>query len=1090
MSWFFLIVSLHCLMTGFNDKLKILKEENIKNEKDRQNYEFIQKFYISKDEGKSWDTIKHPYGWGVPDKLYCNQSDSVFGFYESSNVLCLIRKGSDSLEYFLGETLPAINDVQQDSKSNLYINSDSGFYKYLINENTLIKKFNYKDFCLKDSVSIRINNNDDFVIYDYKLYRSKDYTLTWDTLYKSAMNGINSYMGLYSTLIDSINEFIALPNNNYMGINKKNKLIYGERDGTWWKEIYLYDFPGAIISNLRTNSNGKIFIFADRTKLISTDNYGEKFFLIDSTTFNNKQILSFYIDSLDRLFIGTDSGLYLSNNQGKKWEKINYFTDKPVYTVAQASIDTFYIGAGNELWVSYDYGNNWKLLRNYFHRSKNISSIAVNSKNEVFVGTNGGGLFKFHINEWKVLNKWLIGYYIKAIAISAKDELIVATNKELNFSNCNGDYWQMILGHYSHYPYDIFSPIDVFITKEGKIFTFNGANLYYFNNNENFYYADRINNELMVKPQWKDFDRRKTLSASYGKTLFLKFSNDGKNIYLVDEFSYFKKWNFETAELVFDLELPFDSIMAVDLSKDEQLLAIVPFKKFDSSDIALKVYIYDLKQDKSVTNFDISDGLILPSEAVNDSITKISLTFMPDSNLLLTSVGIAYKPKYINYKGRVNIWDWKLKKQVSKFNNTDEPQLVKLIGDDKIGIGTINENYKLSICDYSLKPIIEIDSFKYENFYIKLDEFVDMAYNPITEELYLSLYDYTIKCKLTNLENIIPIYLRGYNNHINFSNDYKYLFSFSSDGFRSYNIEYSDMIVDYHGLTSLDKKFIVAPDSLNIVYGGISKYQPIVLSKDLNALFSADSATIFVNNKVNFHDLSTGKPQWWVWDFGDGAVSDEQNPEHYYRKPGFYDVSLIVSDGVKIDTVKRYDYIYVRIPLIAKFDAIPKSGYAPLTVNFTDKSKGDVQRRSWNFGDDLSYWRDDTNPEHTYYYPGEYIVTLRINDYREHTVCYDTIYVIDSVNVVNDYYTENTISIFPNPAIDFVMVTLSVVEPSDVNVSISDMLGNKVYCLERESLDTGFHTKKLDVSRLDNGIYFLRISSNGMDKIFKVAVLR
>jgi len=47
MSWFFLIVSLHCLMTGFNDKLKILKEENIKNEKDRQNYEFIQKNKIT-----------------------------------------------------------------------------------------------------------------------------------------------------------------------------------------------------------------------------------------------------------------------------------------------------------------------------------------------------------------------------------------------------------------------------------------------------------------------------------------------------------------------------------------------------------------------------------------------------------------------------------------------------------------------------------------------------------------------------------------------------------------------------------------------------------------------------------------------------------------------------------------------------------------------------------------------------------------------------------------------------------------------------------------------------------------------------------
>jgi hypothetical protein len=40
------------------------------------------------------------------------------------------------------------------------------------------------------------------------------------------------------------------------------------------------------------------------------------------------------------------------------------------------------------------------------------------------------------------------------------------------------------------------------------------------------------------------------------------------------------------------------------------------------------------------------------------------------------------------------------------------------------------------------------------------------------------------------------------------------------------------------------------------------------------------------------------------WDFGDGASSDELNPTHVFRKPGFYDVSLTVTnaDGVSART--------------------------------------------------------------------------------------------------------------------------------------------------------------------------------------------
>ena len=46
--------------------------------------------------------------------------------------------------------------------------------------------------------------------------------------------------------------------------------------------------------------------------------------------------------------------------------------------------------------------------------------------------------------------------------------------------------------------------------------------------------------------------------------------------------------------------------------------------------------------------------------------------------------------------------------------------------------------------------------------------------------------------------------------------------------------------------------------------------------------------------EVTFSDTSTGPPTSWLWDFGDGNISIEQNPVHKYASPGNYTVCLTV----------------------------------------------------------------------------------------------------------------------------------------------------------------------------------------------------
>ncbi|HTY53404.1 MAG TPA: PKD domain-containing protein [Methanomicrobiales archaeon] len=47
---------------------------------------------------------------------------------------------------------------------------------------------------------------------------------------------------------------------------------------------------------------------------------------------------------------------------------------------------------------------------------------------------------------------------------------------------------------------------------------------------------------------------------------------------------------------------------------------------------------------------------------------------------------------------------------------------------------------------------------------------------------------------------------------------------------------------------------------------------------------------------VSFLDLSCGHPTSRAWDFGDGAVSTDQNPVHIYHRPGIYQVILTVTN--------------------------------------------------------------------------------------------------------------------------------------------------------------------------------------------------
>jgi len=128
---------------------------------------------------------------------------------------------------------------------------------------------------------------------------------------------------------------------------------------------------------------------------------------------------------------------------------------------------------------------------------------------------------------------------------------------------------------------------------------------------------------------------------------------------------------------------------------------------------------------------------------------------------------------------------------------------------------------------------------------------------------------------------------------------------------------------------------------------------------------------------VQFTDGSSGEITSWSWDFGDGARSSETSPEHVYTRPGSYDVELAVRGPGGEDPGLRRGYIGVDAATPgADFSGSPLSGDAPLTVQFEDRSSGEITSWSWDFGDGTRSTQGD--PAHVYQQPGSYSVELTV----------------------------------------------------------------------------------------------------------------
>ncbi|MBC7934299.1 MAG: PKD domain-containing protein [Rhizobacter sp.] len=129
----------------------------------------------------------------------------------------------------------------------------------------------------------------------------------------------------------------------------------------------------------------------------------------------------------------------------------------------------------------------------------------------------------------------------------------------------------------------------------------------------------------------------------------------------------------------------------------------------------------------------------------------------------------------------------------------------------------------------------------------------------------------------------------------------------------------------------------------------------------------------------------------WQWTFSDGTVVNGPSASHEFPVATVTaSVQLIVSNGVCSDTISR-SYT-LNNAFTAGFSISADTICRSRDLSFTNTSAGNNLSYTWNFGDGNTF-SGQTPPPHSYTTPGNYTITLTVNN--------DHFCVDDSIKMVN-----------------------------------------------------------------------------------------
>ncbi len=159
--------------------------------------------------------------------------------------------------------------------------------------------------------------------------------------------------------------------------------------------------------------------------------------------------------------------------------------------------------------------------------------------------------------------------------------------------------------------------------------------------------------------------------------------------------------------------------------------------------------------------------------------------------------------------------------------------------------------------------------------------------------------------------------------------------------------------------------------------------------------FSAnDSTSCNPPFTVKFTDKSPAASTW-LWSFGDGGTSNQQNPTHIYTNSGFFDVTLAITlPGGCSNTITKTQYIKIKSTTVNILNT-PAGGCIPFTYSPVPQTQSvdSIVSYVWDLGEAGAVYNTQF-PTHTYNSAGNYTIKLTITT---QTGCIETITIPNGV---------------------------------------------------------------------------------------------
>jgi PKD repeat protein len=333
--------------------------------------------------------------------------------------------------------------------------------------------------------------------------------------------------------------------------------------------------------------------------------------------------------------------------------------------------------------------------------------------------------------------------------------------------------------------------------------------------------------------------------------------------------------------------------------------------------------------------------------------------------------------------------------------------------------------------------------------------------------------------------------------------------------------------------TAGQKSKIVASSIVNdqavLAWGGDHIFaQNIVYEIETTPLacdFSSDVTSGDAPLTVQFTDESEGEITGWLWNFGDGNTSIEQNPQHIYNYAGHYEVSLEITDDA--DTLEHAveNYIVVSAEVDEILDVNPDSLIFTNYDNITDTLI--IANNSFEVVTISDLYFDQTEVLTELFTSTQFPITIQPFDTLEIDVTsalptreivnfdtiletnfgniaiptvFDTDLIQDNDNNVHQFKDE-LIGNYPNPFTpksgrnSSVNISFSLKKADFVNIKIYNIKGQLVNSICDDKFSAGNHNiqwngRTNNGSNASAGVYFYKMETSNYKNIKRMLIIK